>query len=273
MLCDLVELDSTRDTRGEIEPADLRVRFFGSGSTANAFTFTGEQTDASTGLEYLRARYYDPATGMFLSIDPLGDGYDYAYDNPVMNTDPSGLACLDAESFNKQNPFKSPGARRRWEESMARLRARLQCGGDGLIAPAGGAESAGGMGSAGDPIGPDAGSAAAIPDPTQTCDVFSQVGPVGDHLGLVYGATVECNFKVKVLALWSQLERYDVKKGKWVVEDRAKPNVCFGKSTCVLHDLVWNPPRNSLYRVRSFVGCSDRTVKFAPVPILERYYP
>jgi RHS repeat-associated protein len=61
------------------------------GSTANAFTFTGEQTDASTGLEYLRARYYDADTGRFLSLDPLGDGYDYAYDNPAMYTDPSGL--------------------------------------------------------------------------------------------------------------------------------------------------------------------------------------
>jgi RHS repeat-associated protein len=57
------------------------------GSTANAFTYTGEQTDASTGLEYLRARYYDAATGRFLSLDPPGDGYDYAYGNPVMFTD------------------------------------------------------------------------------------------------------------------------------------------------------------------------------------------
>ena len=45
-----------------------------SGSTANAFTFTGEQTDATTGLEYLRARYYDSAAGRFLSRDPLGGG-------------------------------------------------------------------------------------------------------------------------------------------------------------------------------------------------------
>jgi RHS repeat-associated protein len=65
------------------------------GSTANAFTFTGEQTDASTGLVYLRARWYDPATGRFLSLDPMGDGYDYAYDNPVANlTDPTGR-CVD----------------------------------------------------------------------------------------------------------------------------------------------------------------------------------
>jgi RHS repeat-associated protein len=40
------------------------------GSTANPFTFTGEQTDSNTGLEYLRARYYDSATGRFLSLDP-----------------------------------------------------------------------------------------------------------------------------------------------------------------------------------------------------------
>jgi RHS repeat-associated protein len=79
------------------------------GSTANAFTFTGEQTDASTGLEYLRARYYDSATGRFLSLDPMGDGYDYAYDNPANYSDPSGLSplpvkgCVDASD----NPYRA----------------------------------------------------------------------------------------------------------------------------------------------------------------------
>lgn len=33
------------------------------GSLANEFDFAGQQTDGSTGLQYLRARYYDPATG------------------------------------------------------------------------------------------------------------------------------------------------------------------------------------------------------------------
>jgi RHS repeat-associated protein len=55
----------------------------GTGSQANAFTFTGEQTDASTGLECLRAGYYDAATGMFLSLDPLGDGYTCAAKNHI----------------------------------------------------------------------------------------------------------------------------------------------------------------------------------------------
>lgn len=62
------------------------------GSSPNEFTFTGEQMD-STGLQYLRARYYDPTIGRFLSQDPLGVGHPYVYasDNPVRYVDPSGL--------------------------------------------------------------------------------------------------------------------------------------------------------------------------------------
>ncbi len=37
------------------------------GTGATEFRFTGQQQDASTGLTFLRARYYDPATGRFLS--------------------------------------------------------------------------------------------------------------------------------------------------------------------------------------------------------------
>jgi len=32
--------------------------------------FAGEQVDAATGLQYLRARYYDMETGRFVSKDP-----------------------------------------------------------------------------------------------------------------------------------------------------------------------------------------------------------
>jgi uncharacterized protein RhaS with RHS repeats len=42
-------------------------------------------------------RYYDPATGQFLSVDPLVDetGQPYAYtgDDPVNAVDPNGLDC------------------------------------------------------------------------------------------------------------------------------------------------------------------------------------
>jgi RHS repeat-associated protein len=51
----------------------------------------------SNGLYYMRARYYDPQVGRFISEDPLGfDGgdvnlYVYASNNPVMLVDPLGL--------------------------------------------------------------------------------------------------------------------------------------------------------------------------------------
>jgi RHS repeat-associated protein len=38
---------------------------------ANPFLFAGREYDPETGLYYMRARYYDPAIGRFLSADPL----------------------------------------------------------------------------------------------------------------------------------------------------------------------------------------------------------
>ncbi len=68
-----------------------------SGSQANDREFAGQQTDP-TGLQYLRARYYDPATGSFLSRDPLsaepswlGSPFVYAGASPADYSDPTGL--------------------------------------------------------------------------------------------------------------------------------------------------------------------------------------
>ena len=36
------------------------------------FGYTGRQWDAKAGLYNYRARYYDPALGVFLSMDPIG---------------------------------------------------------------------------------------------------------------------------------------------------------------------------------------------------------
>ncbi len=70
-----------------------------SGSSPNEFKFTGEQVD-STGLQYLRARYYDPAIGRFLSQDPVPGGNLYAYvgNNPVLLVDPYGLFCIGPDA-------------------------------------------------------------------------------------------------------------------------------------------------------------------------------
>jgi RHS repeat-associated protein len=70
-------------------------------TTGSRFGFTGELTD--NGLVYLRARWYNPATGVFLSRDPFPGvdtvpqslhPYAYTHNNPVNHTDPSGR-CID----------------------------------------------------------------------------------------------------------------------------------------------------------------------------------
>ena len=52
------------------------------------------QTDGDSGLQLLGHRYYDPSIGRFLSQDPIQDGtnwYAYCDNNPLGETDPSGL--------------------------------------------------------------------------------------------------------------------------------------------------------------------------------------
>jgi RHS repeat-associated protein len=70
------------------------------GTTSNNYLFAGEQWDSNLEQYYLRQRYYDPQIGRFTRMDthegilsnPLSlNKYIYAHDNPVLNTDPSGL--------------------------------------------------------------------------------------------------------------------------------------------------------------------------------------
>jgi len=69
-----------------------------SGTANTPLQFTGQYTDPESGLVYLRARYYDPATAQFLTVDPMVDetGTPYAYvdDDPLDNTDLTGLCGL-----------------------------------------------------------------------------------------------------------------------------------------------------------------------------------
>jgi len=69
------------------------------GSGASVFGFDGESTD-TTGLQYLRARYYSSSIGRFVSRDTWGgdskipmsyNAWVFGYANPIFNTDPSGL--------------------------------------------------------------------------------------------------------------------------------------------------------------------------------------
>jgi RHS repeat-associated protein len=64
------------------------------GSASTPMGYDGQYTNADTGLVYLRAREYDPATGQFLTVDPFaaisGERYSYAEDDPIDKYDPSG---------------------------------------------------------------------------------------------------------------------------------------------------------------------------------------
>jgi RHS repeat-associated protein len=70
------------------------------GTGATEYRFTGQQEDTALGYQYLRARYYDPTTGRFISKDPFPGlaaapatlhPYVYSLNNPTNLTDPTGL--------------------------------------------------------------------------------------------------------------------------------------------------------------------------------------
>jgi len=64
----------------------------------------GHVTDDESGLIYMRARYYEPSTGRFLSEDPARDGanwYVYCWNEPVGRADYSGKSYDDVERLLK----------------------------------------------------------------------------------------------------------------------------------------------------------------------------
>ena len=72
------------------------------------YKFTGREYDATTGLYYNRARYYDPNTGNWTSQDPSGfDGrdantYRAVGGSPTNGTDPLGLAEPDINQVTER---------------------------------------------------------------------------------------------------------------------------------------------------------------------------
>jgi RHS repeat-associated protein len=87
------------------------------GSTGTATTplgFAGQYTDSESGLQYLRARFYDPATAQFLTKDPLAailrTPYGYANQSPLHYVDPSGMSCVGVGHYGPVSfPTLDPG--------------------------------------------------------------------------------------------------------------------------------------------------------------------
>jgi RHS repeat-associated protein len=87
------------------------------GTATTPLGWDGQYTSSDTGLVYLRAREYDPATAQFLGVDPLVGQthapYNYAGDDPLNEADPTGLGNWlnlgipsPGEVAEKLNPVK-----------------------------------------------------------------------------------------------------------------------------------------------------------------------
>ena len=106
------------------------------GTTPNNYLYRGEQFDTDLGLYYLRARYYNPQTGRFLSRDPE-DGkikipaslhkYLYASGDPVNRFDPTGRTDLmEVDLENATVKFSSHGLDHLVEEGAPETQAEAE---------------------------------------------------------------------------------------------------------------------------------------------------
>ena len=84
-----------------------------SGSASAAFSFAGEPTDVA-GMQYLRARFYEPGLGRLMSVDPRGressNPYSYADENPALMTDPEGLFSF-SQAWNSYLNFSKKASK------------------------------------------------------------------------------------------------------------------------------------------------------------------
>jgi RHS repeat-associated protein len=85
-------------------------------SFSTRYQFTGREFDSFNGLQFSRARWYDPNLGRFISEDPIGFGggdvnlYGYVRNRPLNRRDPLGLD--DADRIYEEDHF--PGGYIKW---------------------------------------------------------------------------------------------------------------------------------------------------------------
>ena len=86
-----------------------------SGGVPSDYQFTGQEADSGTGLIYMKARYYDPVIGQFISPDTIVpdpnnlyayNRYMYAYGNPLKYSDPNGHEPWLPQLPHIPNPFE-----------------------------------------------------------------------------------------------------------------------------------------------------------------------
>ncbi|MDG3496283.1 RHS repeat-associated core domain-containing protein [Pseudanabaena catenata USMAC16] len=80
------------------------------------YGYTAREIDSESGLQYNRARYFDPAVGRFISEDPIGfragdaNLYRYAFNQPITKTDPSGFESRELTALFKSS-IESPNSK------------------------------------------------------------------------------------------------------------------------------------------------------------------
>ncbi|MCY2954337.1 MAG: DUF6531 domain-containing protein [Planctomycetota bacterium] len=177
-------------------------------TVADPFQFNGQfgVTQEGSGLIFMRARNYDPATGHFASRDPIGilggiNLYAYAGNSPISSVDPSGLceaytACMGSavgtlppaetgsgsgniEAYLNDLPNKKKKAHEDCMKAAAStIKGALFRSGPGILGGIGGAAGVASCGHAIKPPRPPAGNGP-VCIPGQPCDPNDKFGPVG----------------------------------------------------------------------------------------------
>jgi RHS repeat-associated protein len=90
------------------------------GTATTPLGYDAQYTSTDTGLIYMRARTYDPATAQFLTRDPLEaitrEPYSYASDDPLNYSDPTGLFLGIPGSHGWRGVHRRVGWRMRWRD-------------------------------------------------------------------------------------------------------------------------------------------------------------
>ncbi|MCX6838992.1 MAG: hypothetical protein NTX35_14445, partial [Verrucomicrobia bacterium] len=113
--------DASANVTGRVEYSPYGLITHVSGVIDTPYLFNGAfgvQTDAETGLHHMRARYYHPWLGRFLSEDPIqfsggNNWYAFTSGDPVFASDPSGLT--ERAAFNSIDWAQMPQSTTSWQ--------------------------------------------------------------------------------------------------------------------------------------------------------------
>jgi RHS repeat-associated protein len=136
-------LGSVRDIADNTGAVQDHINYdgFGNATETNSsfgdrYKWTGRELDNESGLQYNRARYYDPKIGRWLSQDPIGFAggdsnlYRYVGDNTENGIDPVGLDFISSLTRVRHLGFRAYGYTDARLKRLARYRREIQLAAD-----------------------------------------------------------------------------------------------------------------------------------------------